>query len=126
MGHAAPGWSADFDQLVFEGNPFGEEAVFFHRATGTVIMGDFIQVHSPRPGHPFSNALMALSGVAAPHGGVGLDIRLTFTRRRLARQSLERLLSWDFDRLIIAHGPCVTHDAKAFVERAFRWLGRSS
>jgi len=26
--------------------------------------------------------------------------------------------------IIIAHGPCVEHDAKPFVERAFRWLTR--
>ena len=34
----------------------------------------------------------------------------------------QRLLSWDFDRLIIAHGPCIERDAKAFVTQAFRWL----
>jgi 3-deoxy-D-arabino-heptulosonate 7-phosphate (DAHP) synthase len=50
------------------------------------------------------------------------DIRLSFIRRDLARQSLQKLLSWDFDRLIIAHGPCIEKDAKAFVKRAFRWL----
>ena len=53
-----------------------------------------------------------------------LDIRLTFIHRNLARQSLKKLLSWDFDRLIIAHGPCIEKDAKAFVKRAFRWLAR--
>ena len=40
----------------------------------------------------------------------------------LARESLEKLLSWDFDKLIIAHGICIEKDAKPFVERAFRWL----
>jgi hypothetical protein len=30
----------------------------------------------------------------------------------------KRLLSWDFDTLIIAHGPCVETDAKEFVEKA--------
>lgn len=117
-----PAWSADFDQLAFQGNPLASENIFFHRASGTVLLDDLIQVHTPRPGHPIYNALMALEGVATAHGGVGLEIRLTFVQRRLARQSLDRLLSWDFDKLIIAHGPCVEHDAKPFVERAFRWL----
>jgi predicted metallo-beta-lactamase superfamily hydrolase len=57
-------------------------------------------------------------------GGVPLDIRLSFTNRELARRSLEKLLSWDFDKLVIAHGVCVEKDAKPFVERAFRWLVR--
>jgi hypothetical protein len=60
----------------------------------------------------------------AEDGGVALDIRLSFTDRNLARRSLEKLLSWDFDKLIIAHGVCIEKDAKPFVERAFRWLVR--
>jgi hypothetical protein len=40
----------------------------------------------------------------------------------LARESLEKLLSWDFDKLIIAHGICIEKDAKPFVERAFQWF----
>jgi len=127
LGNAPPpDWSADLDQLAFQGNPFGEEIVFFHRASGTVMLDDLIQIHSPRKGHTLSNALLALTGVAAPHGGVPLDMRLTFTQRRLARQALDHLLSWNFDKLIIAHGPCIDHEAKPFVERAFHWLRRSS
>ena len=100
--------------------------VFFHRASGTVMLDDLIQIHAPRKGHPIGNAVLALTGVAAPQGGVPRDLRLTFTQRRLARRSLDHLLSWDFDKLIIAHGPCIEHDAKPFVERAFHWLRRSS
>jgi hypothetical protein len=122
----SPNWSADLDQLAFQGNPLGEEVIFFHRASGTVILDDLIQIHLPRQGHPISNALLALTGVVAPDGGVPLDMRLTFTQRRLAQQSLDHLLSWDFDKLIIAHGPCITHAAKPFVKRAFQWLRRSS
>jgi len=70
------------------------------------------------------NALFKLAGVASPHGGVALDIRLSFTNRNLARRSLEKLFSWEFDKLIIAHGVCIDKDAKSFVERAFRWLVR--
>jgi hypothetical protein len=66
--------------------------------------------------------LFKLAGVASPDGGVPRDIRMTFTNRNLARRSLDRLLSWDFDRLIIAHGPCIEKDAKPFVREAFRWL----
>ena len=40
------------------------------------------------------------------------------------KKSLRKLLSWDFDRLVIAHGPCIEKNAKAFVEQAFRWLAR--
>jgi hypothetical protein len=68
------------------------------------------------------NALFQLEGVASPPGGVGLDFRLSFTNRKLARRSLDKLLSWDFDKLIIAHGACIEKDAKPFVAQAFQWL----
>jgi hypothetical protein len=115
-------WAADLDQLAFKGNPLIEEIIFFHRKSRTVILDDLVQIHPMVAGKPFRNALFKLAGVASPHGGVALDIRLSFTNRNLARRSLEKLLSWDFDKLIIAHGGCIEKDAKPFVKRAFRWL----
>ena len=115
-------WSVDFDQLAFRGNPLIEEVFFFHKASRTVILGDFIQMHPSIKGQPLHNTLFRLEGVASPPGGVGLDFRLSFTNRKLARQSLDKLLSWDFDKLIIAHGACIEKDARLVVERAFHWL----
>ena len=115
-------WKNDFDQLAFKGNPLIEEVLFFHKRSRTVILDDLIQIHPLVKGKHFRNAVFKLEGVISPHGGVGLDIRLSFIYRDLARQSLKKLLSWDFDRLIIAHGVCIRSGAKAFVERAFQWL----
>ena len=117
-------WADDLDQVEFKGNPLLSEVLFFHRKARTVFLDDLIQIHPLVKDRPLRNALTRLEGVAAPHGGVGLDIRLSFTNRKLAIQSLQKVLLWDFDRLIIAHGPCINEDAKQFVEHAFRWLAR--
>jgi hypothetical protein len=123
LGDGAPAaWSSDLDQLVFRGNLFIEEVQFLHKASGTLIFGDFIQNYRRERATPFLNILYRLAGVAHPHGGVPLDIRLSFINRHAARNSLAKLLSWDFDKLIVAHGLCVETDAKRFVERAFQWL----
>jgi hypothetical protein len=119
-----PAWADDLDQLAFKGSPLIEEVLFLHRASRTLILDDLIQFHPSVKGKPLRNALFKLEGVSAPQGGVGLDIRLTFTKRELARRSLAKLLSWDFDKLIIAHGACIEKDAKPFVEQAFHWLTR--
>ena len=117
-----PDWTHDFDQLVFKGNPLAEEVFFFHRPSRTLIVDDFIQ-HWPRvSGKPLRNVLARLEGVAAAPGGVPLEIRLTFVDRARARQSLAKLLSWDFDKLIVAHGDCMDTRARPFVEQAFGWL----
>jgi hypothetical protein len=117
-------WANDLDQHLFKGNPLSSEVFFFHEKARTLMLDDLLQIHTTTPGKPFRNLLIKLEGVLSPYGGVGLDIRLAFTNRHLARQSLEKVLGWDFDKLIIAHGPCIAKDAKPFVERAFRWLMR--
>jgi hypothetical protein len=121
---ARPEWAVDFDQLAFRGNPFAEEIFFLHKPSRTLIVDDFIQHSPPVRGKPLRNMLSRLEGIAEAPGGVGLEIKLTFINRTLARRSLAKLLSWDFDKLIIAHGECVDADAKPFVEHAFSWLER--
>ncbi len=115
-----PAWAADIDQVLFKGNFVIEEAEFFHQRSRTLIMTDFLQNYPAQEGAFLGNLVKRMGGVL--DGGVPSDIRLTFTNRRLARRSLEKLLEWDFDRLILAHGACVERNAKAFVRGAFHWL----
>jgi hypothetical protein len=115
-------WADDFEQLVFKGNSLLAEVLFYHKKSGTVILGDLIQNHRKVKGKLLTNFMARIGGVSYPHGGVARDIRMSFRKRELARESLERLLSWDFDKLIIAHGDCVESDAKSYVEEKFSWL----
>jgi hypothetical protein len=126
LGDAPPDrWAEELDQLVFKGNCLVQEVYFLHRNAHTAILTDFIQNHPAQPGKPILNTLFKVAGVAFPDGGVPLDIRMSFVDRKAARQSLDKLLSWSFERLILAHGICVKEDARPFVERAFGWLTRT-
>jgi hypothetical protein len=104
------------------GNPLAQEIAFFHKPSRTVILDDLIQNTPPEPGRPLQNLLLRIEGVSSGAGAVPLEIRLTFTNRSAARRSLAKLLSWDFDRLILAHGACIERDARQFIQQAFRWL----
>ncbi len=95
-----------------------------YKASRTVILDDLIQVHPYMKGKQLRNTLLKLAGVTSPQGGVPLDSRLSFMHRELARQSLERLFSWNFDKLIMAYGGCIEKDAKPCVVQAFKWLMR--
>ena len=117
-----PSWEKDLDQLVFRGNLFLEEVFFLHKPSRTVILADLIQNHPLHKRQPLINLIKRLGGVASFPGGVPRDIRLSFVNRGKARQSLEELLSWDFDKLIIGHGTCLDKDAKPFMKQAFHWL----
>ncbi len=115
-------WTPDLKHAVIRGSNWLNEVAFFHRPSRTLLMEDVIQIHDARPGHPLRNALIDLGGVAAPGGGVSRDIRLTFRHRDAARESVKRILAWDFETLVIAHGPLVTSAARLTVENAFSWL----
>jgi hypothetical protein len=52
--------------------------------------------------------------------------RLAFTNRRAARASLEHVLSWPAEKVLMAHGTPVSEDRQAFIGRTFRWLTASS
>jgi hypothetical protein len=120
IGELPAAWSRDLDAMVFEGSAAIEEVEFLHKPSRTLIMADFIQNYADLKSGPLLRFLLKLAGVA--NGGTPLDLKLTFFDRRRARASLETLLSWDFDRLIVAHGVCLEAGAKPFVERAFSWL----
>lgn len=121
LGDVAPTeWAEDIEQVVFRGNVFLDEVEFFHKSSRTLIVADFIQNYPAVKGDVLGNFVKMLGGVR--DGGVPRDIRWSITDRRKARASLAKLLAWDFDKAIVAHGACVEHDAKPFVETAFRWL----
>ena len=113
-------WANDLDQVVFGGNAFVREVEFFHLKSRTLIFNDFIQNYAPQPRRPLLDFFLKISGTRG--GGVPNDIKWTMTRKELARRSLRKLLSWDFDNLIVAHGNDVIGGARALVESAFDFL----
>jgi glyoxylase-like metal-dependent hydrolase (beta-lactamase superfamily II) len=118
---AAAPWAEHLDQVAVQGSRLIEEVLFLHKPSRTLIVGDLIQVHDLQPGRYLSNALKRAGGVAAPGGGTSRDIRATFWDRRALRASVARVLDWDFDKVVLAHGPCITQGARDFVEAAFAW-----
>lgn len=119
LGDQAPAaWRGQLDQACFPGYGF-EEITFCHRASGTLLVEDLIQAHRPNP-RRLVNTLVRIGGIGAA-GGMPRDIR-ALARQPGARAWAERVLSWDFDRLVMAHGPIVESGAKALVSRALEPL----
>jgi hypothetical protein len=48
------------------------------------------------------------------------EYRFGWRHRAEARAALEKIVAWDFERIVIAHGDLIEHDAKATAERAWR------
>ncbi|OAM26751.1 MULTISPECIES: DUF4336 domain-containing protein [Eikenella] len=125
LGSAAPPqWANDIAQLPFLGSRAMTETVFFHRASRTLILADLIEnFEADRFPSRFWAGVMKLAGIAAPKGTTPPDWCATFTDRAAARQCLARMLAWQPEKIILAHGRCCEADGTAELRRAFGWLG---
>jgi hypothetical protein len=113
-------WAPDVEHLCWRGSPAVNEVVLFHKPSRTLVSCDLVHNLGPdRPG--FTRFVFGLMG---GYGGVKTNLvdRLATRDRVAARASLERVLAWDFDRLIMSHGTPVETGAHAAIENAFAWL----
>ena len=117
-----PAWAAELDQVIFHGSFALEEVVFFHRPSRAVIMGDLVQRHDPAQAKGLKGLIMRLDGLVGDEGSTPRDFRATFWRRAPAREARARVLAWNPERLVVAHGSCVRNDAQPVIARALAWL----
>jgi len=47
------------------------------------------------------------------------EYQMGWKDKRAAKRSLERILGWDFDRIILSHGENIEADAKAILRKAW-------
>jgi hypothetical protein len=124
LGHEPPrAWEAGFEQCIAAGGAL-TEVDFFHRATATLILTDLIENFEPRRvRNPLLRWVIRASGAAAPDGKAPIDMQLSFIGRRgELRRTVQRMLGWAPERIILAHGRCYETDGSAELERAFRWI----
>ena len=115
-----PEWSADLDQVPIQGNIFHDEVVFFHRHSRTLIVTDpCIFGHPEQP--PLTRFVLWVAGVYQKPGPL-LDVKLAYLDKKAACPSLEKVLEWDFEKMILAHGHLLNSDAKKVFERAYQFL----
>jgi hypothetical protein len=118
---APPLWAAELSQVLMQGVRYIREVIFFHHASKTLIVTDIIEnIGHDTPGTNWLlRAWFVLFGMwnkPAP----APEYRFTWSDKSAARKCFERVLEWDFERVILAHGDLITQNAKSMVERAWR------
>lgn len=115
-------WQNDLDQTIVRGNALDNEVVFFHRASRTLICADLcFNLPSSRP--PWTRFIARVLGVYRRFSP-SLEFKLFTRNRTLVRQSIDRILAWDFERIIISHGDIIESGGKETLRAAFAWLRR--
>ena len=79
--------------------------------------GELVEVGAPRCGRLVARLLGSYRRFAPSR----LD-PLLIRDRAAARGSLERILAWDFDRVIVAHGEVLEHGGREALRAGYRWL----
>jgi len=119
--HAPDVWAEEIDQVLVRGNRFIWEVVFFDRLSKTLILTDLLENIGEKSGavswqfklwwkivfHMWDNPK------PAP------EYQMGWKDKRAAKRSLERILEWDFDRIILSHGENIEADAKAILRKAW-------
>ena len=113
-------WRGQVDQAFFRGRPYENEIDFFHRASRTLVICDIAFNIGPSAALP-TRWLMRLIGSYGRFRPSTLDPWLIHDRAA-ARASLERILAWDFDRVVLAHGDVVEHGGRDALRHGYRWL----
>ncbi|HIG72665.1 MAG TPA: DUF4336 domain-containing protein [Myxococcales bacterium] len=114
------GWKGELDQVLVGGFQFANEVAFFHRASATLIATDLafnFGANSP----PLTRAFIRLAG---SYGEVGPSLleRLLVRDRPAFRKSLERILEWPFERVVVAHGDVSESGGRAELIRGYSWV----
>ena len=121
LGDEAPvEWRGELEQAFFRGRPYENEVAFFHPATRTLILCDLAFNFGPRDAWP-TRVLMSLLRSYGKLGPSKLD-PLLIRDRAAARASLERILAWDFDRVIVAHGDVQESGGYVLMRDGYAWL----
>ncbi len=116
-----PAWADHFEQVLVEGSRWMWEVAFFHRASRTLLLVDLIENIGDATPHTnwalrfYWKFLLRMWNRARP----APEYQFGWRDKQAARSSLERIMDWDFQRIIIAHGENIDDQAKDVAARAW-------
>lgn len=117
-------WKDELDQLVFRGMPYLNEVAFLHRRSRTLLLTD-LAMNPVETSSLITRLWFRAMGV---HGRFGVSrlVKSLVRDRAAARESLERILAWDFERVVVSHGVVLQRHGQRLLREAFDWLLGSS
>ena len=111
-------WEGDIEHFVFGGMPLLNEAVFLHRPSRTLILTDLLSNFSEHL--TIRQKVFAMLEGVRGRPSVSLLMRYFLIRDEAAvRESADRVLAWDFDRVILAHKDIIENGGKEAFRLAY-------
>ncbi|MFL5346789.1 MAG: hypothetical protein ACJ8AT_18565 [Hyalangium sp.] len=114
------GYAEVISQQRLRGIPKVEEFAFLHRPSKTLLLTD-VAFHIRESPSWLTRAYLRLSGTYGKLAPTLLLKSLVKDRAAL-RTSLESVLSWDFERVVVCHGVVLEHGGREALREGFAWL----
>lgn len=115
-----PEWRGELDQVFFAARTMENEVVFFHRASRSIVLCDAVFNLATHPSPLTRVASFLLMGTTKP-GATFLE-HIMMRRRAAAREQVDRMIAWNAERIVLAHGDMIPSGATALLRRAYAWL----
>lgn len=115
-----PDWAGVLQSHLMRGMPQMNEVVFFHTASRSLILADLAFNFGPE-GPVWFAWFMRLYGAWGRFGPTPLE-RWLMRDKSAVRASLDHILQWDFDRIIVGHGHNIETGGKERFRSAFAFL----
>jgi hypothetical protein len=107
-----PEWRGELEVLELEGMPKVREHVFFHRPTHTLIVADLVFNFGPHA-TAWTRWFFRWAGGIVEFPGMSRLFRGSVRAPAAFARSVQLMMQWDFDRLIVGHGEIIHSGAKA-------------
>jgi hypothetical protein len=115
-----PDWSSELPWLVVEGLPRWNEVVFLHPPSRTLIATDLI-IHVPEVKSWVTRLMLRLIGVYGRPAQAWIW-RWSVKDRPAVERSVERILAWDFDRVVMSHGEILETGGRETLAGVLAWM----
>lgn len=113
-------WSDVLDTLSLKGTRL-QEYVFFHQESKTLVLTDLL-FNIVAPQGLKAHLVTAVMGTRGKLACSRLVKTLAIQDRALLRESLQQILQWDFQRIVMAHGACVEENARTRFTEALAFV----
>jgi len=118
---APAAWAGQIEVLKIEGAPSFSEHVFWHRPSRTLIVADLVFNFEAPPF--FAKLLLGAAITSGARPGMSRRFLHAVTDRAALSASLERMMQWDFDRVVVGHGDVIRTGAREKLRRLFTGQG---
>lgn len=118
-----PDWAGEIEQMIVPGGIGFREVAFFHKPTRSLLLTDLVVNVEPGRLPPLMRLGARLVGATAPDGRAPVYLRLLVRMKRAeAARAAARLVAWEPERVIFAHGRWFDRDGAAALRRSLAWL----